>query len=298
MAGTGQDQRRRDRVDAEPQAARDAHAAQGPEAEPEDVQTAFQASVGEGTRRLERSLPALLATGFVGGVDVSVGVFGLIVVEDLTDSKILGSLAFGIGFIALTVAKSELFTENFLVPISALVARREGIGSLLRLWGGTAAMNLVGGWVVAAIVMAGFPDLNDSAVELGRHFVEIGIGWRSFAMAMVGGVIITLMTWMIEATRSQGARMVSAVSAAFLLAAGEINHSIVASLEMFAGLLAGAPYGYLDWLWMFLWASLGNVVGGIGLVTILRFVQVGGGKVREEQAKQRRVLDERRAAGR
>ncbi|MBW3562857.1 MAG: formate/nitrite transporter family protein [Actinobacteria bacterium] len=255
--------------------------------EEDGVESAFRMTVDEGVRRLERGPGALLATGLVGGIDVSVGVFGLLVVLHLTESKVLASLAFSIGFIALTLANSELFTENFLVPIAALVARRQGYYSLGRLWGGTAVTNLVGGWVIAALIISGFPDLRATAVELGAHFVEIGIGWRSLSMAMLGGAIITIMTWMIEGTRSQGAKIVAAVVAGFLLTVGEINHCIVASLEMFAGLIAGASYGYLDWLTVFLWAALGNMIGGIGLVTILRFAQIGGDALREEQRNQR-----------
>lgn len=264
----------------------------------DEVESAFKMTVEEGVRRLERSWPALLATGLMGGVDVSVGVFGLYVVLHATDgNKIVASLAFAIGFIALTLAKSELFTENFLVPIAAVVTDRAGIGSVGRLWIGTAAMNLLGGWVVNALVMAGFPTLEDTAVELGHHFVEIGTGWRAFASAMIGGMIITLMTWMIEGSQSTGAKIVAAVGAGFLLTAGEINHCIVASLEMFGGLVAGAPYSYVDWLTVFLWAALGNMVGGIALVTVLRFVQVGGKRLREEQLEQALALGERDGGG-
>lgn len=252
---------------------------------PEDVQNAFQLTVEEGAHRLERNWPSLLATGAVGGIDVTVGVFGLMVVQHLTDSKLLGSLVFTVGFIALTLARSELFTENFLVPLSTVVAGRKGPGSVLRLWGGTAVANLAGGWLFAAILMAGFPELHETAVQLGMHFVEIGIGWRSFAMAMTAGAIITIMTWMIEGTPSAGAQMVAAVVAGFLLTAGEMNHCIVASLEMFAALIAGAPFGYLDWFTVFVWAVLGNTVGGIGLVTVLRFVQVGGPRIAEQRSE-------------
>jgi formate/nitrite transporter FocA (FNT family) len=70
--------------------------------------------------------------------------------------------------------------------------------------------------------------------------------------------------------------LLAAIAAAFLLAAGSLNHAIVVSIEMFAALHAGAPFGYLDWLGILGWACLGNLVGGIGLVTVLRLIQVGG----------------------
>jgi formate/nitrite transporter FocA (FNT family) len=75
---------------------------------------------------------------------------------------------------------------------------------------------------------------------------------------------------------SIGAKLVAAIMAGFLLAAGSLNHVIVVSIEMFAALQAHAPFGYADWAGMATWAALGNMVGGIGLVTVLRLVQVTG----------------------
>src|SRR5205814_1460964 len=147
-----------------------------------ELQQTFDRTVEEGTYRISRSWQSLLATGAVGGLDVAMGVFALVLVKSETKSEVLGALAFSIGFIALTLANSELFTENFLV----------------------------------------------------------------------------------------------AVVAAFLLAAGSLNHVIVVSIEMFAALQAHAPFGYADWAGMAAWAAFGNTIGGIGLVTILRLVQVTG----------------------
>src|ERR1043166_2878402 len=110
-----------------------------------DLGRATQATIDEGERRLTRSWPMLLSTGTVGGIDVGVGVFGLLLVRALTGNQLLAALAFGIGFIALTLANSELFTENFLVPIAAVVERRASALSVLRLWSGTLVTNLIGG---------------------------------------------------------------------------------------------------------------------------------------------------------
>lgn len=237
------------------------------------VREVFREAVDEGVGRLHRSFPALLSTGTVGGLDVGVGVFALFLVLHQTGGNLLlGGIAFSVGFVILTLAGSELFTENFFVPVATVVAGRSTWWAVARLWAGTLVFNLVGGWIVMAIVMSAFPDLAGTAVDTGQHYLEIGIGWRSFALAMLAGMIITLMTWM-EQVGSPGTRVVGAVIAGSLLAVGELNHSIVGSLELFAGLIAGAPYGYLDWFTVFAWATLGNVVGGIGLVTVLRLVQ-------------------------
>ena len=242
----------------------------------QELQQTFDRTVEEGTYRINRSWQSLLATGAVGGLDVAMGVFALLLVKSETESEVLGALAFSIGFIALTLANSELFTENFLVPIAAVAARRAQWPKVFRLWGGTAVTNLVGGWVLMAFVIGGLPQVRHTAVQVAEHYPKMGIGWTSFATAVLGGTVITLMTWMEHSSDSIGAKLVAAVVAAFLLAAGSLNHVIVVSIEMFAALQAHAPFGYADWAGMAAWAAFGNTVGGIGLVTILRLVQVTG----------------------
>jgi len=244
-----------------------------------EVSSQFQRTIEEGENRLSRSLPSLLATGAVGGIDVGVGVFGLLLVKESTHNDLLAGLAFSIGFIALTLANSELFTENFLVPIVAVTTRRAGPLAVLRLWLGTASTNLIGGWLIMGVVMLGVPKLQATAVEAATHYTKLGLGRESFASAILGGAVITLMTWMERGSKSELGRLVAAVAAAFLLGAGKLTHAIVVSLLLFAGLQAGAPYGYLDWLGFAAWATLGNVVGGIGLITVLRLVQVGKASV-------------------
>lgn len=227
----------------------------------------------EGTARLERSTVSLLATGLMGGIDVSLGILALFAVTETLGSHLLASLGFSVGFVVLTLAGSELFTENFLVPVAAVTAGHAPASSIARLWGGTLVCNLLGGWLLVLILMSAFPDLRPVAVDIGHHFVELEIGLRSFSLAVLAGGIITLMTWM-ELAGSAGIRVVAAVIAGSLLALGEMNHVIVASLEMFAGLIVGAPYGYGDWLRVFAWAALGNLVGGLGLVTVLRLAKI------------------------
>jgi formate-nitrite transporter family protein len=196
----------------------------------QDSERTFDRLVYEGQQRLGRSWSGFFPAGFLGGLGVGVGVLALLLVESATHNVLLGGLAFSIGFIALTLARSELFTEDFLVPVAAVVAKDASPLSLGRLWTATLATNLAGGWVVTTIVMAGFPALRSTAVEAGRHYIELD--------------------------------------------AGQVNHAIVGSLICFAALQAGAPFGYADWLGMFAFAALGNMIGGLGLVTLLRLLQV------------------------
>jgi len=248
------------------------------------VEEAFDRVVEEGDDRLKRPLLPLVGTGLLGGIDVATGVLAYLLVKERTGSHLLAGLAFSIGFVALLLAKSELFTENFLVPVVALAAKRAGAASLARLWGVTLAANLVGGWVMAWLIVQARPDLVPTAVEAGTHYARLGVTTRSFALAVLAGAVITLMTRMQNGTDSTGVKLVPAVLFGSLLAGGQLFHSVLDSILMFAALIAGAPFGYADWLGALIWAVIGNLAGGLVLVTAIRLLRVSH-KVAEERAQ-------------
>lgn len=259
----------------------------------QEEERTFDRLVDEGEQRLGRSWSGLVSTGLLGGLDIGVGVLALLLVEHETGNVLLGGLAFSIGFIALTLARSELFTEDFLLPVAAVAAKSGRPVQLLRLWGATILTNLAGGWVITWIIVTGFPDLRATALESAQFYIDLGIGWRAFALALMGGFLITLMTHMQHATDHDGVKLVPATVMGFLLGAGQVNHAIVASLLCFTALHAGAPFGYGDWLGLLAFAALGNMIGGLGLVTVLRLLQVPN-KVMAERDEGAGQTDERR----
>src|SRR4051795_4427959 len=138
----------------------------------QEVEDTLQRTVEEGKRRLNRNWAPLLATGLVGGIDVATGVMALLVVESETGNKMLAGLAFSIGFIALAMARSELFTEDFLVPVGTVIARQAPLRSLFRLWAVTAGGNLVGGWIFTLLIIDGFPSVEKTAAGAGAYYVD------------------------------------------------------------------------------------------------------------------------------
>jgi formate-nitrite transporter family protein len=245
-----------------------------PEVAPRGEEETFDRTVDEGRQRLGRSWLQLIATGLLGGLDVGVGVLALLLVEHLTGNPVLSALAFSAGFIALTLARSELFTENFLVPVATVVAKEATGGALVRLWLTTLVTNLIAGWLLAALLMLAFPELRGAAVDTAGSYVRLGVTWQAFALAVVGGMLVTVMTHLQHSTESDGVRLVPAIIVGFTLSAGHVNHSVVASIFCFAALFAGAEFGYADWGEMVALAIAGNAVGGLLLVTVLRLMQV------------------------
>ncbi|MEJ5867712.1 formate/nitrite transporter family protein [Pseudokineococcus sp. 5B2Z-1] len=239
----------------------------------EELEEEVDEIVDEGAQRLHRTWTELLVTGFFGGLEVGLGVLALLAVYEATGSHLLAGLAFGIGFLALMLAHSELFTEGFLVPVTAVAAKRASWQQLARLWGGTIVTNLLGGLVFMAIAMTAFPSLRSTTVEMGSHFVEADWSWETVTLAVIAGSTITLMTRMQHGADSETGKVAAAFAGAFLLAGLQMVHSILDSLLAFGALLVGAPFGWLDWLGWFVPTAALNMVGGLLLVTALRLLR-------------------------
>jgi formate/nitrite transporter FocA (FNT family) len=250
---------------------------------PQDI---WQDGIDEGERRLERSASGLAATGFAGGVEIFVGIVAMVVTTAaLTPTlgeqgaHVLGSLAFGVGFVLITVSRAELFTENFLIPLSALHARRSRASALPRMWIITLALNLVALTLAAALFSVDGvlrPESLETAGTLAATFAERA--WLpALLSAIAAGTVMTLFTWVIAAAEDPIARIVLALLVGFVLGVPSLNHAVVSFGELLFALFAGtAPFGYGDLARNFGLAVAGNLVGGIGIVFATRLAQVRG----------------------
>jgi formate/nitrite transporter FocA (FNT family) len=242
----------------------------------------------EGERRLTRSSLELATTSLVAGFDV---VFGVIALAAATAAMaphfgpsaahFFGSLAFGIAFIFIVVGRSELFTENFLVPLTAMRRGKLTKLKLAELWTISPILNIAGGTVLILIVSTQgvLPEGAPHAVnEAATHIDDLSL-WSAFMSAIVGGALITAMTWMVEGVGTVGGRIVVAWVAGVILALASLNHVIVVTLELIFGMRYGADIAVGEVFANFGIAVAGNMIGGIVFVTLTRTSQaVGSGE--------------------
>jgi formate/nitrite transporter FocA (FNT family) len=144
----------------------------------------------------------------------------------------------------VVVGRSELFTENFLVPVAGL-DRRSG-GSWLKLgelWLGTFFLNLVGGSILAIIMTSKGVMPASSHAAITRLAEHLGHYSASTAVlsAVVAGALMTLMTWFVEgAAQSMSVRIVMSWIVGALIVLGTFNHAIVSTIEIVFGMRYGA----------------------------------------------------------
>jgi formate/nitrite transporter FocA (FNT family) len=252
-------------------------------AEAREPQQLYEHTREEGKRRLDRGFLELAATSFVAGVDVVFGVIALGITSHLVSARggpelgdLAGALAFGIGFVFVVAGRSELFTENFLVPITGLErgSRRSWL-KLAELWTVSPILNLFGAFILVLVVTThgvlpeGTGDALNGVVE---KLDENGVA-AAFMSAVAGGALITLMTWIVEGVQHLVVNVICAWVVGALLALGHFNHVIVVTIEYFFGLRFGANVGWGDALSNFGIAAVGNVIGGLLFVTLTRIGQ-------------------------
>lgn len=246
----------------------------------------FERATAEGDRRLNQSTLELVSTSFIAGFTIVFGIAALGIVHALVEpqfgavAKIAGSLTFGIGLVFLVIGRAELFNENFFDPAAKAVDQSGSwmLSALFRLWIVTIVFNLTGG-VLFALVFAiegvlpqGTAEaLSTIAEELARRGAIAG-----FASAVIGGALVALLSFLLQAVNSVQSRITMAYVVGFLLALGPFDHVVVTVLHVFFGILFGADVGYGALVEILLIATAGNLVGGLGLVTVTHVTQAVG----------------------
>jgi formate/nitrite transporter FocA (FNT family) len=252
--------------------------------EPEEI---FERTQREGERRLRRPLLELVSTSLAAGIDIAAGVILIGVLASALEhhfgkdaAGVVGAFGFGVGFIFLVVGRGELFTENFLVPLAGLHGKpKNAWWKIVELWTVSPVFNIAAGGVMAVIVSVHgvLPEgtghtLNDVAQKIHANGTL-----ALFMSAIFAGALITAMTWFVEGHESVGIRLTVAWITGSFLALAHLNHVIVVTIELIFGIRYGAHIPWSFVVGNFFLAAAGNMVGGIGLVTLNRFTQAKAG---------------------
>jgi formate/nitrite transporter FocA (FNT family) len=250
-----------------------------------DPRVIYERAAEEGRRRLSMKPLELVSTGFIAGLTIVFGIVALGVAEALVApdlgtgaAGVAGALAFGIGVVFLIVGRTELFTENFFDPVAAAI-EDEGARpwkGLLRLWAGILLLNLVGGAVLVAVltVEGALPGQSrDTLVGIAEEIA--GKTWAAtFARAVLAGALLTLLSYMLAAVDTGTARMLVAYMVGFFLALGPFDHVVVSALHLLFGVWLSDAVAYGELARNIGLATAGNLIGGLGLITLTHVAQV------------------------
>lgn len=228
---------------------------------------------------LARPTSGLMFSGFAGGLGMGLtGLSVALALSYLGNAPMMQFIAFcfyPIGFIVVIIGRAQLFTENTLFPVVLILDERKHVLNTLRLWSAVFVSNVAGAMFFGWLLMktGALPgNFADALAGLGidaaaGHFTLI------FAKAVIGGWLIALVAWMVTASHWTIGQLAMVWMLTFIVGAGHFSHCIASSAEIVAAVMSGHLQfsNYFGWL---LPATLGNIVGGVFMVSVLNYGQV------------------------
>lgn len=232
---------------------------------------------------LGRPALGLAISGLAGGITMGLTALSTsIVVAELGSSaaaKFVAHFLYPIGFIAVILGRAQLFTENTLYPVALVFAERAHVWKTLRLWAIVLPSNVLGAFFFAMLAVrtgALRPEFVAAMSQFGLDAADVTPS-HVFWSGVIGGWIIALVAWLVSGSHSITGSVMLIWLLTFVVGLGGFAHCIATSGEILAAILNHqlAFSRYLAWL---LPATLGNIVGGVLLVTLLEYGQVKGGE--------------------
>jgi formate/nitrite transporter FocA (FNT family) len=239
--------------------------------------------IKNGRDELDRSTHALIFSGLAGGVTMGLTGLGVAILKATLGEgawqDFVAHLIYPIGFIAVIIGRAQLFTENTLYPVIIVLDERRRVLDMLRLWLAVFLSNVVGALLFAFLVEltpALMPAYREELVKLGLAAVENPTSFI-FWSGVVGGWIIALVAWMVSASHWTIGQIVIVWMLTFVVGIGHFAHCIATSGEILAAVVRGTAsvMSYVHWL---VFATLGNITGGVIIVSLLNYGQVKAGE--------------------
>ena len=257
----------------------------------------------QGDQELERSVAALWWSALAAGLTMGLSLMAMGLLNSrLPDGegfKVIASFGYCAGFLAVILARQQLFTENTLTAVLPIMTKPtlSNFGRLLRLWSVVLVGNLCGTLLVAYVMLnlPIFDSKTDLAfLDIGRKIMENGAS-QMFAKGIVSGWMIATMVWMIPSMES--AKMWIIILITYLMALGDFTHIVVGSAEVSYLVFAG-ELPWKDFWLVFAGPTLaGNIVGGSFIFALISHAQIrsesGPPKKSADQASDSRKREEK-----
>jgi formate/nitrite transporter FocA (FNT family) len=249
-----------------------------------NAKVTYEVVRNEGENELGRSSRALLWSGLAAGLSMGFSFLTEGILRDhLPDTPwrpLITKMGYPVGFLIITLANHELFTEHTVSAVVPTLTRKTGaaVRNLLRLWSCVLAGNLVGAFVFALVL--GTTTIVEASVhqtlsDIGRETLRWGLA-TMFVRAIFAGWLIALMVWMLPAASQLGVVVVFVMT--YIVGIAGLSHIIAGSTETLYLVVRGEASlpAYVGNF--FIPTLIGNSLGGILLVTAINHAQVVSGE--------------------
>lgn len=239
----------------------------------------YQQVARNARQELSRASVALAISGLAGGTFMGLSALGtavaLSLLHGLPSATFIAKMFYPLGFIVVILGRAQLFTENTLYPVALVLAERRHLWHTFRLWGTVLPANVLGALAFASLstLTSALPSpvlqtLSELGMEAARK-PHATVFWSG----VMAGWIIAAAAWLVSGSHSISGSILIIWLLTYVVGLGDFAHCIAGSGEVLAAVLAHQT----SWLSFFSWflsAVIGNICGGVGMVTILEYGQV------------------------
>lgn len=235
----------------------------------------------EGLDTYRKNRISTFLSSLMAGLEIGFSFMLVAIIYTLFNGKIddkfipyLAAFVYPLGFILVVLGKSILFTEQTSLLSLPVLSGKKTIGDLMSLWGIVILGNLVGGYLIGALLVWIGPQLgiisHQGIENLGEHVNHYS---RDIILvsSVLAGWLMALLSWIITSTHKATGKILIIYIVTFVIALAGLHHSIVGSIEVFAGFLVSEKITFIDYLTFQSTSLLGNAIGGVFFVAILKY---------------------------
>ncbi len=249
--------------------------------EVENTEDIFIDQLCEGLETYKQDPRSTFLGAFMAGLEIGFSFLVVAICYSFFNGKIesstipyLAAFIYPLGFVLVILGKSILFTEQTSLLSLPVLSGRRSIKDLMKLWGIVISGNLLGGYLIGFIFCMVGPSLGvvskEGMVELANHVSDFEYP-VIFGSAILAGWLMALLAWIITSIKETIGEIVVIFIITFIIGLAGFHHSIVGSIEIFVGFILSEEINFLTYLIFVLLALLGNAVGGVVFVGILKY---------------------------
>lgn len=234
----------------------------------------------DGVEELSRPLNALIFSGITAGLVMSFSfvfkaVIGSYLPVDAVWKDLVTNIGYTIGFIIAILGHMQLFTENTITTVIPLFkpfsfAKLKAVG---RLWSIVITANVVGTFLSSLFFLTTAlftPEVDHALNEIAHHVASFS-AWENFLKGTMSGLLIAALVWMLPSVNN---KILLIFLLTYLIGLGDFTHVVVGSVEV-AYLVWQGQVSLSEFCFQFLLpTTLGNILGGTGVFTLLIYGQV------------------------
>ncbi|MDC4920123.1 formate/nitrite transporter family protein [Acinetobacter baumannii] len=234
----------------------------------------------DGAEELDRPTAALIFSGIAAGLVISFSfVFKAIIASyiptDAIWTDLITNFGYTIGFLIAILGHMQLFTENTITTVVPLFKpfTLDKLRAVGRLWGIVILCNIIGTALASLFFLTTdlfTPNIDKALDELAHHVASFS-ATQNLLKGVMSGLLIAALVWMLPSVSN---KFLVIFFMTYLIGLGDFTHVVVGSTEMSYLVWQGeASLG--EYLFNFLIpTTIGNIIGGTGVFTLLIYGQV------------------------